>query len=292
MLKCLLCEKEFKRITRTHLKTHNVTTDEYINKFPNAEIISEDLKISYGKYFRENNPMKLDKNKELFSIKLKGRVFTEETIEKMSCSAKSRTRHQHSLETKKKISQSNKLTNKIKKDAGIKRPLYAMSDAARSRASERMKGNSLGKGKNNNKGKKLNLTIEQRNNRSKKRVEYLKNNKTIKSSTSLELKFISFLESQQLEYIHQYPVHTSNGSWLFDFYIKKLDIFVELDGEFWHARPQSIRRDKIKNNIIKEMNKTLARISSDNLNFEIIFKSHNEIWDENYNLITKRSNHV
>ena len=55
MLKCLLCEKEFKRITRTHLKTHNVTTDEYINKFPNAEIISEDLKISYGKYFRENN---------------------------------------------------------------------------------------------------------------------------------------------------------------------------------------------------------------------------------------------
>jgi very-short-patch-repair endonuclease len=151
-----------------------------------------------------------------------------------------------------------------------------------------MKGNTIGLIGHKNKGMKLNLSDEQRKNRSKKRVEYLANNKNIKASTSIELKFMKFLTDNNIEYIHQYPVHTDNGSWLYDFYIASMQLFVELDGEFWHSTKQSIRRDKIKNKIAKSVSIVLARISSDDMNFDIIFDDNDTIWNANYNLISIR----
>jgi hypothetical protein len=50
-IQCLLCKKFFKRITRTHLANscvEKITTHEYLEKFPNAEIIAADLKKLYS----------------------------------------------------------------------------------------------------------------------------------------------------------------------------------------------------------------------------------------------------
>lgn len=288
MVICKICSKEFKRITRTHLKNHNLTTKEYLENFPGCEIISSELKIQYGNFFRENNPMKLEENKKLFSNLFKGRSVSDDTRKKLSESKIGKKTKPHSEETKRKISESNKKTSLLKKQKGISNPPYVMSDEARERASNRMKGNKLGKLSNHNKGKKLNLTEEQRNNRSKKRVEYLSNNKNIRSNTSIEKKFMEFLNKNNIDYIHQYPIHATSGSWLYDFYLPTFNLLVELDGEFWHSTLIAINRDKIKNKIAKEHNKILARISSNHLDFNIIFKTQDIIWKENFNLIQKR----
>jgi len=46
---CRLCQKKFKKITNTHLKKfHNMTMKEYMKKFPNSCIVSENLRGVYG----------------------------------------------------------------------------------------------------------------------------------------------------------------------------------------------------------------------------------------------------
>lgn len=288
MVICQICKKEFKRITRTHLKLHDMSTVDYVVQFPNAVLISQELRESYGKFFRDQNPMYLDENKKLLSKKMTGRKLTDETKAKISAARTGKKRGPHSEETKKKISVANKQAAQNKKINGVNRPPYIMSAEARKRASERMKGNTLGKLGNHNKGKPLSLSSEQRANRSRKRVEFLKNNKNIKSRTTPELKFIEFLINQKLEFVHQYAIHTENGSWLYDFYIPSLSLFVEIDGEFWHSPRKIINRDKFKNNIIKKLGGTLARISTDDLNFSIIFNKHEKIWEINNAIINRR----
>ena len=68
---CAICKKKFKRITGRHLKTHNITTDEYKHKYPKSLMIS-------------------DKSRNATSISGTGRINTSETIKKMSDSANKR----------------------------------------------------------------------------------------------------------------------------------------------------------------------------------------------------------
>ena len=49
-IKCLICNKQFKRITKSHLKfscINSITTEEYLTKFPDAILISAELKSLY-----------------------------------------------------------------------------------------------------------------------------------------------------------------------------------------------------------------------------------------------------
>jgi hypothetical protein len=51
LVQCQLCKKEFKRITRTHLKNtciESITTNEYLKRFPTAELVSPALKMLYS----------------------------------------------------------------------------------------------------------------------------------------------------------------------------------------------------------------------------------------------------
>jgi len=288
MVTCQICLKEYKRITRTHLLSHNLTTENYKMIYPNSDTIDQSLRHAYGKFFRENNPMKLIVNQEMMSKLHSGKLVSDSTRKKLSQSRQGKSNGPHSKNTKLKISLSNKERFRIKKENGYVRPEYKMSPEALVRASDRMIGNTLGKKGHHNKGMTLNLTIEQKRNRSKKRTEYLSKNKNIKSGTKPELLFIDFLTSRKIIFEHQCPVHTNQGSWLYDFYLPELDLFVEIDGEFWHSSKQSIRRDEIKNDIAKNLGKTLARITTENLDFSVIFLSSNEIWEKNISIINKR----
>lgn len=51
LVQCQLCKKEFKRITRSHLKhscVESITTKEYLRRFPTADIVSPALKKLYS----------------------------------------------------------------------------------------------------------------------------------------------------------------------------------------------------------------------------------------------------
>jgi very-short-patch-repair endonuclease len=288
MVICQICSKELKRVTRTHLLKHEITTEEYLKKFPGAEIIDQQLRYSYGKFFRDNNPMKLEKHKKLMSDLHTGREFSQEHRKNISKSKQGKSNGPRSEETKAKISLTNKETYKTKKQLGYVRPEYKMSPEAKERASNRMLGNTLGKIGHHNKGKVLNLTCEQRKNRSAKRVSYLSKNKNIKSGTKPELKCIEFLTNNNIKYEHQYPIHTDNGSWLYDFWLPEMNLLVEIDGEFWHSTKQAIVRDEIKNSVARNLNLPVVRISTDDLNFFAIFQSQEEIWQKNILIIEKR----
>jgi hypothetical protein len=43
---CLICGKKLKIISKDHLNTHNISKDEYIKLYPNAEIVSELLRYT------------------------------------------------------------------------------------------------------------------------------------------------------------------------------------------------------------------------------------------------------
>ena len=45
---CQICDKHFKRLTNSHLKTHGIGFDEYTTMFPDAILTSDDTKISVG----------------------------------------------------------------------------------------------------------------------------------------------------------------------------------------------------------------------------------------------------
>lgn len=54
MINCLICKKEFKAVTNTHLQNrHGLSIDDYLNKFPNAEICSTETKEKVSKVMRK-----------------------------------------------------------------------------------------------------------------------------------------------------------------------------------------------------------------------------------------------
>lgn len=112
-VRCLICNKEFKQITSSHLKIHQLTVAEYKKLYPNCKIVSNDISILLSekckiqnKYknfgFKDNHLINKDKipwNKGLnknndyrvaeYSNKLNGRKFSIEHRCKLSKSLKS-----------------------------------------------------------------------------------------------------------------------------------------------------------------------------------------------------------
>lgn len=79
LVECKLCGRKFKQITITHLKrAHQISFQEYIEMFPEAELFS-------------------DERREANSKALTGRVYSEDTIKKMSDAAKGRIAWNKSL---------------------------------------------------------------------------------------------------------------------------------------------------------------------------------------------------
>lgn len=63
MIRCEICQCLFKTITHTHLKQHDMTIEEYLNKFPGSKLSSEEMfdvlsKAQKGKKIGDNNPSK------------------------------------------------------------------------------------------------------------------------------------------------------------------------------------------------------------------------------------------
>lgn len=131
MIDCKICGKQYKTITLTHLKSHQLTFDDYFLKFPNAKIISEDTSKKLGSKTRIRNlsrdyskiSQKISKTKKqkfedgTLTIWNKGKSSSEEIKQKISETRKQKfklgkithwnTGRVTSEETKQKISKTN-----------------------------------------------------------------------------------------------------------------------------------------------------------------------------------------
>lgn len=86
--------------------------------------------------------------------------------------------------------------------------------------------------------------------------------------TSIELKVQNQLDEIGIKYIKQKVVHDENRTYILDFYIPSLKLVIECNGDYWHNRPDRIKRD----NMLKKYVESTGR--------KIIFIWEHEINDE------------
>ena len=288
---CVICNKHFRRITRTHLLKHNTTTAEYQRQYPEASIICESLLYESGKYFRENNPMKDPECLQHFSEKRRGIPKTEEHKKKLSDAQKGEKSHMFG---KKRPAHSEFMKTLVakKKIEGTFQPPRQIpwTEERRRKTSESRKGKPIKRNPNQKsaKGIKLNLTQEQRAKRSYVMAKAIKDNKIPKSNTSIEKLFKSWCNDHNIEYEQQYMLTHKSITWLYDFYLPQFNMLVELDGEFWHQTPKQINRDKMKTRSASELGFRFLRLSSNNLLFELVFQNDTYIEQHNQTIIESR----
>jgi hypothetical protein len=105
-----------------------------------------------------------------------------------------------------------------------------------------------------------------------------------KKDTNIETQFIKYLEDNNISYIKQFK--TDYG--VIDFYLKDLDILVEIDGSFWHpAQLINLNFNQLSNvcnDIKKNSNlKNLVRITDNDIKNNTIDLSINNITTTNVN---------
>lgn len=108
--------------------------------------------------------------------------------------------------------------------------------------------------------------------------------KTTKIS-SLEKKFIEWAISQSVEYVHQFQIRST---WhRYDFLIKNTNVIVEMDGDFWHSKPDHVLRDSKFDDTARRHGYIVIRIRESELN------NNSNIFNERLlELITKGEQHA
>ena len=132
MIKCEICKKDFHQITFSHLKkAHNISVYDYRILYPNASLMSEELREKQALYCKEQNKNenfgfkknhKINKNKEPWN---KGK--TKETDDRIFSSSKKLKGRKFSYEQRQKLSKSKKdyyKNNPDKKLIGPKNGMY------------------------------------------------------------------------------------------------------------------------------------------------------------------------
>jgi len=286
IIACMICKKQFNRVTGSHLKNHGITTKDYLIRYPDAKLFSDDLRYAYGKSARENNPMHNKATVEKVRAKLTGMPKSEEHKIKISKNRKGVSWGKHTEEHKEYISEISRKNRQQLLASGWKLPKW--SDERKIEQSKKMKGNKIGKLANHNKGKSLNLSNEQRINRSNKRREFLSKNKETIRTSSFEDKYAAWCDSHNIIYEQQFVIDTSKGKWLYDFFLPEFNMLVELDGEYWHCTKKALARDKIKNRLAKKHGFTILRISDKNPDFSLTFINSEIILEHSESLLKHR----
>lgn len=132
MIKYEICKKDFHQITFSHLKkAHNISVYDYRILYPNASLMSEELREKQALYCKEQNKNenfgfkknhKINKNKEPWN---KGK--TKETDDRIFSSSKKLKGRKFSYEQRQKLSKSKKdyyKNNPDKKLIGPKNGMY------------------------------------------------------------------------------------------------------------------------------------------------------------------------
>lgn len=246
---CMICGNEFSRIGN-HLPKHSMTVEEYKNRFPDAKTCAYTHSEETKQKMKGKRPI------------MCGRTFSIETRTKISNARKKFTGWQHSEETKEKMRQS-----WLKRKSNVE--TYSKYVQM---VSERMKTPET--------------VARLRAQNAKNIINGVHNGKS--KGTSLEKRFITFLENNCVDYIHQFSLTDhNNGVFLYDFHLPDMNMLVEVDGEYWHRKPEQYNRDKIKHKLAKTQWYRFVRISDKLWKPEMIFENDQaiDVWiDELMNI--------
>ena len=75
--------------------------------------------------------------------------------------------------------------------------------------------------------------------------------------SSLEVAIRDELDQRGIRYEHQKRV----GPFYVDFYLPDQDLIIECDGEYWHSRPDQVKRDRCKNHWLWRHGKKYVRVA-------------------------------
>jgi very-short-patch-repair endonuclease len=78
-----------------------------------------------------------------------------------------------------------------------------------------------------------------------------------KNDTSIEIIVKRWLDSNHVQYVHPFVL---GDKFECDFAIPKASIIIECDGEYWHSRPDMVRRDNAKDAYAKKCGWTVIRL--------------------------------
>jgi len=84
-----------------------------------------------------------------------------------------------------------------------------------------------------------------------------------KEPTSIEIKLYEELEARHLSFEAQKLI---NGKFLVDAYIPKLNLVIEVDGDYWHSLDRVVKKDKAENAYLKKCGYDMIRLSELEIN--------------------------
>lgn len=222
--KCEICGKEFKAITNSHLRRHEITTEEYKMKYPNAVL---------GNFDRFNAWRHSNENKENCR-KMTEKVYSSEEIK-----TKRKNRVKKATSTKEYKKRQSELMTKIYK----KNPEEYVNSRKRQPTNWMKKSNY-----------ERWTILFGKEVADRKMENWIKKNKLPNSSkdTKPEKLFALILDMNNIKYEKQKPVKRYKC----DFYIPEYNLIVEIDGDYWHANPEKYKA----NDIIGPSKKTAKKI--------------------------------
>ena len=211
--KCEICGKEFKAITNSHLKSHNITTEDYKNKFPDAIL---------GNFDRFNSWRNSKENKENCR-KMNKKVYDSEVIK---------------TKRKSRVIKATKSKKYREKQSKIMTEVYNNNPEEYVRSRKREPTSWM---------KKSNyerwIILYGKEIADKKMEAWSSKNKLPSSSrdTKPERMFASLLDLNNILYEKQKPVK----KYRCDFYIPEYNLIVEIDGDYWHANPNNYKAEDL-----------------------------------------------
>ncbi|MBC8428413.1 hypothetical protein H8D04_00875 [bacterium] len=216
LIKCELCDKKFKSITNTHLKNkHKITTDEYKLMFPNSKMISDSHFDKFAKWIYSNdNKTHCRKMNEISRHSQKRKDAVKKVVQS------DEYRKNHSKLMKDVLNVHPEYRDTVRGICGDKHHHYGKSNWQRwfekygkEEADTRLQNWKL---KNKIPGGSKN--------------------------TKIELKVKDILESNGINYIHQYD---KIKSYFVDFYLPDFNLVFEVDGDYWHANPNKYNSNEL-----------------------------------------------
>jgi very-short-patch-repair endonuclease len=275
---CKICKKEYNDINslRSHsLQKHNISSEEiYVEHILNG--ILPKCECGCGE---TPNFITINKGFSKFIKSHHNRVPGKNNFHKNP------ETHQKAIETQKRNWKEgkykgwweDKTPETLKKIEGIKEKLRNNKERGNI-ISKKLKGVP----KTEESKRKLSITQKKRyndnpklrENASNRRIDWLKTKLSNKKS-KLEKKFESILNLLNINNIYQYNFKGK----LFDFYLEKYNILIEVDGDFYHCNPNSKHKeviyetqiltkknDNFKNNLCSKYNITLLRYWEKDIN--------------------------
>ncbi len=252
LIKCELCNKQFRSITNTHLiKKHNITTKEYAEQYPLAKFISDE-----------------------HIQKFKDWSTSEKNITHIKKLQQQNSNSIHRIEQFRKVAKTEKyrktLSDKMKE---------VVKTLPNSIMWKSVKGAEHHHYKRSNYQRWLEKFGEEEANI--RLVEWKRKNKQRSKSknTSIELIVKSFLEQHTIKYIQQYD---KISSYYVDFYLPEYNLVIECFGDYWHANPKKYNAEdaikypgaiKFAKDVWLKDKQRIDTIISHGYNIECIFES-------------------